>query len=115
MPGIGVTNPTIHFFFSKTSAVLGYDGHTFCLLPEMSLFSLQGKSYTLVGSGPPGGAQKGILARSMTRLFSALKTIRGRHVSVRISFLGMYCETLQVIAICRNTNIQMVTASLDYL
>lgn len=63
---------------------------------ETLLSSSQGKSYTLVGSGPPGGAEKGILARSMTRLFSTLKTIRGRHVSVRISFLGMYCETLKV-------------------
>lgn len=67
-----------------------------CLLLETSLSSLQGKSYTMIGSGPPGGAQKGILARSLTRLFSAIKTVRGHHVSVRISFLGIYCETLKV-------------------
>ncbi|CAM9508093.1 unnamed protein product [Ectocarpus sp. 12 AP-2014] len=54
-----------------------------------------GKTYTLCGSGPAGGEEEGILARSMTRLFSGLKKTRGRHVSVRVSFLRIYCETLQ--------------------
>ncbi|CAM9471600.1 unnamed protein product [Ectocarpus fasciculatus] len=54
-----------------------------------------GKTYTLCGSGPTGGEQEGILARSMTRLFSGLQDTRGRHVSVRISVLRIYCETLQ--------------------
>ncbi|CAM9914278.1 unnamed protein product [Ectocarpus sp. 13 AM-2016] len=54
-----------------------------------------GKTYTLCGSGPAGGEEEGILARSMTRLFSCLKKTRGRHVSVRVSLLRVYCETLQ--------------------
>lgn len=55
-----------------------------------------GKTYTLCGSGPAGGEEEGILARSMTRLFSGLKKTRGRHLSVRVSLLRIYCETLQV-------------------
>ncbi|CAM9619454.1 unnamed protein product [Ectocarpus sp. 4 AP-2014] len=54
-----------------------------------------GKTYTMCGSGPAVGEEEGILARSITRLFSGLKKTRERHVSVRVSFLRIYCETLQ--------------------
>ncbi|CAN0368094.1 unnamed protein product [Pylaiella littoralis] len=70
--------------------VNGYNGTLLCIGRRGS-----GKSYTMIGSGPTWRAQKGVLARSMTRLFSGLKKLQGSHVRVRISYLGIYCETLQ--------------------
>lgn len=62
----------------------------------MCVCATVGKTHTLRGSGPTGGEEEGILARSMTRLFAGLKETRGRRVSVRVSVLRIYCETLQV-------------------
>ncbi|CAM9187798.1 unnamed protein product [Scytosiphon promiscuus] len=71
--------------------VNGYNGTIICAGRKGS-----GKSYTMSGRGPVQGADKGILARSLTRLFSVLlRTTQERRFRVSISLLNIYCERLQ--------------------
>ena len=55
-----------------------------------------GKSYTMSGAGPAGGAETGMIYRSLERLFADLDKIPTSCARVYISYLQIYCETLQV-------------------
>lgn len=48
------------------------------------------------GAGPTGGAETGMIYRSLVRLFADLDKIPTTCARVHISYLQIYCETLQV-------------------
>lgn len=80
-----------------TATIIASNAFTNINYHYVVIYTIAGKTYTMIGRGPSAGIEKGIRGRSITRLFEGLNGITKSHIRVSISYLQIHCETLQVL------------------